>query len=124
MDPFVRDTAFLSTARGCGFAVLAIVTAMFGLVGTPILSLKFGGVAFLLTAAILILKAWQAPQRPCKRTELWRLLPEDRRPQAHFAQAVIAAARTEAFYRFAHIAATLAALFLTSGTIAPLLIAN
>lgn len=124
MDPVVRHTAFMSTARGCGFAVLAIVTAMFGLVGTPVLSLKFGGLAFLLTAAILILKAWQAPQRPYKKTELWLLLPEDRRPQAHFAQAVIAAARTEAFYRFAHMASTLAALFLIGGIVVPLLVAS
>jgi hypothetical protein len=120
MSPAIRQVAFMSTARGCGFGALAIVTGMFGLLGTPTLSLKLGGVCFLLTAAILILKAWRAPLMPYKKTELWLLLPDDQKPAAAFAQTVIASARVEAFYRFAHMSATLAAVFLTGALLATL----
>lgn len=117
----IRQIALMSTARGCGFASLAIVTAVFGFLDTPAFALKLGGVFLLLSATILILKAWRAPTVPYKRTEVWLLLPEDQRPNAAFAQDMIAAARIESFYRFAYVSATLSAILLTGAIIAALL---
>ncbi len=124
MSPSIRQAAMISTARACGFGTLAIMTTMIGFAGTPTLSLKVGGVCFLLTAAVLILMAWRAPLKPYKRTEVWLLLDAQDRPPAAFAQTAISSARIEAFYRFAHISATLAAVFLTGALLAALLMAG
>ena len=111
----VRQAAFMSTARGCGFGGLAIITAMMGFADYPPAALRFGGVAMLLTAVILILKAWRAPQKPYRKTEVWLLLAEADRPADPYAQQLVAAARIEAFYRFAFTASVLAAIFLSLG---------
>lgn len=121
MSPEIRRAAIFSTARGCGFAALAIVTGMIGFVSEPVLALKIGGVSFLLSAAILVLKAWHAPRKPFRDTEVWLLLDEVHRPMAAYAQAAISGARIEAFYRFAHMAATIAAILLASALIASIL---
>lgn len=120
MSPAVRQAAMVSTARACGFGALAVMTTMIGFAGTPVLSLKIGGVCFLLVTVVLILKAWRAPLMPYKKTEVWLLLAQEDRPSSTFAQTVIASARIEAFYRFAHISATIAALFLAGGILAGL----
>lgn len=112
MSPQVRQAAFLSTARGCGFATLGIVMTMLGLAYEPTTALKLGGGAFLATALILVLKAWRAPNRPFRETEVWMLLDEHQRPARDFAQSAIAYARAEAFYRFAYICASTAMLLL------------
>jgi hypothetical protein len=122
MSPAVRHAAFISTSRGCGFAVLAIVTGMIGFASEPALALRIGGVSFLLSAAILVLKAWHAPRKPFRDTEVWLLLEEVDRPMAAYAQSAIAGARVEAFYRFAHMAATIAAILLSAALIAALLV--
>lgn len=124
MSPAVRQAAMISTARACGFGALAVMTAMIGFVGTPVLSLKLGGLLFLLVTTVLILKAWRAPWMPYQRTEVWLLLAEADRPSSSIAQTVISSARIEAFYRFAHISATIAALFLAGGILAGLLSPN
>jgi hypothetical protein len=113
----VRHAAFISIARGSGFGGLALVTAMFGFAGNPALALKFGGFAALLATAILILKAWTAPQKPYKKTEVWLLLAPEDRPLDAYAQNLVSAARVEACYRFALIWAILATVFLTGGLI-------
>ena len=117
----IRQVAFMSTARGCGFGSLAIITATFGFLETPAFALKLAGVFFLLATTILILKAWRAPDVPYRRTEVWLLLPEDQRPNETAAQAMVTAARIEAFYRFAYISSTLAAILLTGALIAGML---
>jgi hypothetical protein len=114
----VRRTAFMSTARGCGFGGLAVLTAMMGLTSYPPGALKFGGLASLLAAAILILKAWRAPQERYKRTEVWLLLADADKPGEAEAQRLVAAARVEAFYRFALICAVVGAAFLVGALIA------
>lgn len=113
----IRRVALMSTARGCGFGGLAIITAMMGFADYPPNALKFGGIASLLAASILILKAWRAPRKSYKSTEVWLLLPEAERPAGEQAQSLIVAARTEAFYRFAFLSAIIAAIFLTGGLI-------
>lgn len=124
MSLSVRQAAFISTARGCGFGALAIVTTMFGCLGNPAMALKVGGLSTLLAAAILILKAWHAPSRPYRKTEVWLLLPEQDRPSASFAQQVIAAARVEAFYSFARITVLVSVALLAAGLLWGILLAD
>ncbi|WP_296576497.1 hypothetical protein [Phreatobacter sp.] len=112
MSPEVRQAAHISTARGCGFVALGIVTLMIGFVYQPSLSLRMGGTCFLIAALILVLKARRAPRRPFRDTEVWLLLDEQHRPNRAFAQTAIAHARAEAFYHFAHVAALLAVVLL------------
>lgn len=121
MSPEVRQAAYISTARGCGFVALGIVTLMIGFVYQPSMSLRIGGACFLIAALILILKARRAPQRPFRDTEVWLLLDEQHRPNRAFAQTAIAHARAEALYHFAHMAATIAAILLASALIASVL---
>lgn len=120
MSPEVRQAAYISTARGCGFVALGIVTLMIGFVYQPSMSLRIGGACFLIAALILVLKARRAPQRPFRDTEVWLLLDEQHRPNRAFAQTAIAHARAEAFYHFAHTAAFLAVVLLCGAVIAGL----
>jgi hypothetical protein len=117
----IRYAAFKSVARGCGFGGLAIITAMMGLIDHPPSAMKFAGCAALLSAAILILKAWRAPYTPYRKTEVWLLLEDEHKPSDPYAQAIVAEARIEAFYRFAMICAIFAAIFLTGGLLGGML---
>ena len=101
MPSRIRQTAVLSTARGCGFAGLAIVTAMLGFAHDPPAALKFGGYASLLTCFVLILMGLRATSTPYKRTEIWLLLEKHERPPAAFAQQVIGTVRRDVLLRFA-----------------------
>lgn len=97
----IETSARISVGRACGFGLLAIVCTMAGLAGTPVVALKAGGYLCLLTSVILIVKALAAPRRPYKRTEVWLMLDEGRRPPAEVAQRLIAGALVQAFYAFA-----------------------
>jgi hypothetical protein len=113
MSPQVQQAAHVSTARGCGFATLGIVMTMLGLAYDPVTALKLGGGAYLLTALILILKAWRAPGQPFRKTEVWMILDETQRPHGEVAQWAVAKARAEAFYHFAYLSTSAAMLLLS-----------
>lgn len=70
----IRALAVLSVRRGCGFAALAIVTVMFGLMSEPLTSLRSGAVLTTFCAVVLFWKALEAPRRNFRRTELWIML--------------------------------------------------
>jgi len=114
MSEEIRACAFVSIARGCGFAALATLTTMVGLSGDPAIALRFGGQAFLLTSFVLIVMALRAPQKSYKRTEIWMLLDRRRRPPAAIAQQVIGAARRETLARFARLHAAFAFVLLVA----------
>jgi hypothetical protein len=97
----VEMCAWVSIARGCGFAGLATVCAMVGIAFDPALSLKLGGYCALLTSSILLLKAWRAWQVRYSHTETWMMLNEHERPPKPIAQAVISGARQRMLYLFA-----------------------
>jgi hypothetical protein len=107
-DP-VEINAWISVARGCGFAGLATVCGMVGLSFDPPHALKFGGYCALMTSSILLLKAWRARHVRYSQTETWIMLEESQRPPAPIAQAVIAGARQRMLYRFASLTATISA---------------
>lgn len=104
-------------ARGCGFAALGIFTLIAGLSPQMVIALKSGGFLCLVLCLALLLKAWNAPNRPYKRTELWVLLAPVERPNADIAQRIISTALRDAYLRFAMHAAWMAAIFLSTAII-------
>lgn len=103
MDQIER-AANLSVLRAIGFATLAIICGCAGLAAYPLAALRLAAGSTLLMAAILELKAQQAPLRPYKRTELWLLLePRPQLPPA-VAQQLIGAALERVFRRYARLA--------------------
>ncbi|MCZ8259658.1 MAG: hypothetical protein O9333_05965 [Beijerinckiaceae bacterium] len=112
MEQRVRECAFLSVMRGCGFGMIAIVITMLALANQPDMSLKFGGFSLLLMSFILILKAARAHVVPLRSTEVWIMLrTDDRLPEA-LASGMIPEARREAFLVYAYRSAVMAGLLL------------
>jgi hypothetical protein len=83
----IRYFADLSIRRGCSFGLLAIATSVIGMASDMKLATRAAAIWMSLMAAILLLKALQAPKRSYKRTELWILIekrhefPEQRAQQ-------------------------------------------
>jgi hypothetical protein len=103
----LRKAAFISVARGCGFAMLAIICVMVGMSFNPRAMFQGGGILTLLTTFILILKARNALTRDYKRTEMWLILPKDFRPPERYAQWVTATVMRDAYFTFAQYTALL-----------------
>ena len=97
----LQQMAWLSIARACGFAALAIGTLMFGLSGNVLMSFRTGGILTLITSLILLVRGLQAPTRPYKRTEVWLMLEPEDRPQAALAQTVIGETLKQTYLTFA-----------------------
>jgi hypothetical protein len=108
----IESLAELSVGRGCGFAGLAILTFMIGLSWDPVLACRVGGLLALFVCALLLLKAWWAPYRSVRKTELWMMLEPSQRPVAAVAQRVIGATLQTCYLRFALLAAGLSAALL------------
>lgn len=117
----LRILAEISTARGCGFAGLAILCLMVGLSGNIAATLKAGGYCALLVMTVLLLMAQRAAQKPYKRTEIWLMLNEAERPPEPLAQRLLAGIRRATFLRFAAYHAAAAAVMLTAGMVYGLL---
>lgn len=113
----IEQQAEVSVGRACGFAAVAVVTFMVGLSGDVLLSMKAGGFLVLITALVLVLKAWHSPHQYYKHTELWLLLNENERPQAAIAQQVIGGVLRQVYFRFALHAASISALLLLAAMI-------
>lgn len=97
----LRSFAFISVARGSGFALLAIFCVMAGAAFDVAVSFFAGGILSLITSLILCLKALKALATPYKRTELWLMLEPEDRPHAKVAQRIIGTVLESLFYRFA-----------------------
>lgn len=98
----VEEAAEVSIGRGVGFAVLAIIVTMAGFSFDPVAALKIGAVGFTLIAAILLYKAERALERDPRATEIWIMLPKDRRPPHEVAQKIIGNAARDAHHRFGY----------------------
>lgn len=99
----IRELAQFSIGRACLFGLLAIVTFMLGLIGWPDLAMRSGAILFLMTAAILMLKAAQAPARNYRRTEVWILLGKRHDLPEARAQAIFGEVLRSTYIRFARI---------------------
>lgn len=97
----VRSLAYASIARGCGFAMLAIILLMLALSFDAGLSLRTGGFGLLLACVILLLKANNAIRKPYRRTEVWLMMDQRERAMAERRPTMIGASLREASLRFA-----------------------
>ncbi|WP_291854721.1 hypothetical protein [Bradyrhizobium sp.] len=97
----IRAIAFATVMRACGFGSLAIFCVMIGLSFQARVAFQAGGFLTVLMTLILIYKAWEAPRRSHRRTELWLYLPEDQRPPENQAQWAVATAMRETYLTFA-----------------------
>lgn len=97
----IRAIAYATVMRACGFGSLAIFCVMIGLSFAPRAAFQAGGFLTTLMTLILIYKAWEAPTKSHRRTELWLYLPEDQRPPEGQAQWAVATAMRETYLTFA-----------------------
>jgi hypothetical protein len=114
MEEMIRRYATASIARGCAFGALAIFTVMVGCAADLSLFFRAGGITTLLMCAILIYKASRVDLVPVRSTEVWIMLPKDKRPPAALAKPLIARARREVLLKFAYIAAVIGSVELSA----------
>ena len=112
MDAIER-AAYISVARACGFAWLAIFCIAFSLSFDPSLAAFAGGALCLGVSLILMAYAARAPHRPYKNTEVWLILAKEHRPQPAVAQQIIGQILRDTYWRFARHAVIFAVVFLT-----------
>ena len=80
----MRQIAYETVLRACGFASLAIFCVMIGLSFLPRSAFQAGGFLSMVMTLVLVLKAQEARTKDHRRTEMWLYLPkESRPPQAH-----------------------------------------
>jgi hypothetical protein len=100
MEP-IRAIAYETVLRACGFGSLAIFCTMVGLSFNARAAFQAGGFLTVLMTLILIYKAWEAPTKNHRHTELWLYLPKDQRPPEGYAQWAVATAMRETYLTFA-----------------------
>ena len=97
----MRRIAYEIVLRACGFGSLAIFCVMIGLSFEPRAAFQTGGFLTLLMTGILILKAYGAPRKDYRHTEMWLYIPEERRPPKAQAQWAISTVLRETYLSFA-----------------------
>ena len=105
---YMRQVAFETVLRACGFASLAIFCIMIGMSFQPRLAFQAGGTLTLLMVGILMLKAYEARTKDYRRTEMWLYLDKDQRPPAAYAQWASAMVLRETYLTFARWTAAIA----------------
>jgi hypothetical protein len=112
----VEELALISVGRAVGFAALGIGTLMLGLSSDLLSCLKAGGILSLVTSLTLLMKAYRAPVKDYKRTEVWIMMEPIDRPSATIAQNVIGDVLKRTYLTFALHAAYVAGglLFLST----------
>jgi hypothetical protein len=104
----MREVAFATVLRACGFGSLAIFCVMIGLSFEPRAAFQAGGFLTTLMALILIFKAREALTKPYRKTELWLYLPEEVRPPEAYAQWASSTVLRETYLTFAKWTAAIA----------------
>ena len=97
----MRQVAYATVMRACGFGSLAIFCLMVGLSFEPRIAFQAGGFLTLIMTGILLFKALEARKKPYRRTEMWLYLPEDARPPAAAAQQITSVILQETYLTFA-----------------------
>jgi hypothetical protein len=97
----MRQVAYATVLRACGFGSLAIFCFMVGLSFAPSLAFQMGGTLTMLMTGILALKALEARWKSYRRTEMWLYLREEDRPPAAVAQRLTSAVLRETYLTFA-----------------------
>ena len=97
----MREVAYVTVLRACGFGSLAIFCVMIGLSFEPRAAFQAGGFLTTLMAGILIFKAREALTKNYRRTELWLYLPKEVRPPEAYAQWATSTVLRETYLTFA-----------------------
>jgi len=105
---YMRQVAYETVLRACGFASLAIFCVMIGMSFMPTLAFQAGGFLTTMMSGILILKAFEARTKDYRRTEMWLYLEKDQRPPAAYAQWASATVLRETYLTFARWTAAIA----------------
>ena len=97
----MRRIAYEIVLRACAFGSLAIFCVMVGFSLEPRAAFQTGGFLTLLMTGILVLKAYWAPKKDYRHTEMWLYIPEERRPPKAYAQFTISTILQETYVSFA-----------------------
>jgi hypothetical protein len=97
----MREVAYVTVLRACGFGSLAIFCVMIGLSFEPRAAFQAGGFLTTLMAGILIFKAREALSKHYRRTEMWLYLPKEVRPPEAYAQWATSTVLRETYLTFA-----------------------
>jgi hypothetical protein len=97
----MRQVAYATVLRACGFGSLAIFCFMIGLSFAPRLAFQMGGMLTMLMTGILALKALEARWKSYRRTEMWLYLRQEDRPPAAVAQRLTSTVLRETYLTFA-----------------------
>ncbi len=98
----IRQIAYETVMRACGFGSLAIFCIMVGLSFEPRLAFQTGGILMLTMVGILAFKAHESATKHYRRTEMWLYLPIELRPPEAFAQRVVSGIMRETYLTFAY----------------------
>ena len=97
----MRQVAYETVLRACGFGSLAIFCVMIGMSFEPRLAFQAGGTLTMLMTCILLYKAREALTKDYRRTEMWLYIEKDQRPPAAYAQWVSSTILRETYLTFA-----------------------
>jgi hypothetical protein len=104
----IRRYAELSVKRGCGFAAMAIVTAMVGFSSEPWIAVRAGAVFVTIAAVVLFWKGWSARTRNYRHTEVWLMIEEVPALPRERLQDMIGGALADVYFAYARQAAYIA----------------
>lgn len=97
----MRQIAYETVLRACGFASLGIFCVMTGMSFDPKLAFQAGGFLTTIMAFILILKSREALTKDYRRTEMWLYVEKDFRPPEAYAQWASATILRDTYLTFA-----------------------
>lgn len=97
----MRQVAYETVLRACGFGSLAIFCVMIGMSFDPRLAFQAGGTLTTLMAMILIYKSREALTKDYRKTEMWLYIPKDFRPPEAYAQWASATVLRDTYLTFA-----------------------
>src|SRR5262245_32806701 len=104
----MRQVAFATVLRACGFGSLAIFCVMIGLSFQPRAAFQAGGFLTTLMTGILIFKAREARTKNYRQPAMWLSLPKDLRPHESYAQWASSTVLRETYLVFAKWTAAIA----------------
>lgn len=104
----IKRFAELSVRRGCGFALMAIVTAMVGFSAEPWIAIRSGAVFVLIAAAVLFWKGLTARTRNYRHTEVWLMIEDAPALPRERLQTMIGGALADVYFHHARVAAYMA----------------
>jgi hypothetical protein len=97
----MRQVAYETVLRACGFGSLAIFCVMIGMSFDPRLAFQAGGTLTTIMALILIYKSREALTKDYRKTEMWLYIPKDFRPPEAYAQWASATVLRDTYLTFA-----------------------